>query len=92
MSVIEVSVLAGEILSTLERDGRAVYLDRLTASRRCPRDLIVMALGWLFKEGLVTIQSGIGDWVVAARTHRRGLTARSRPRPVTPISAPPRSS
>ena len=68
MSVIEVSLLAGEMLSTLEQRGGVAPLEQLMSSRRCSRDLVVMALGWLFKEGLVTVQSGIGDWLVKART------------------------
>jgi len=67
MSVIEVSLMAGEILSTLEQRGGVAPLEQLTPSRRCSRDLVVMALGWLFKEGLVSVQSGIGDWLVKAR-------------------------
>ena len=67
MSVIEVSVLAGEILSTLERNGGVAHLEQLPGSRRCSRDLVVMALGWLFKEGLVIIKPGMGDWLVKAR-------------------------
>ena len=68
MSVIEVSVMAGEILSTLERRGGIIPLEQLTLSRRCSRDLVMLALGWLFKEGFVVIQPAMGDWFITART------------------------
>jgi len=67
MSVIEVSVLAGEMLSALDRRGGVASLETLTSARRCSRDLAIMALGWLFKEGLIIIQPGIGDWFVKTR-------------------------
>ncbi len=72
MSVIELSVVAGDILSTLEQRGGAIPLERLTSSRRCSRDLVVMAVGWLFKEGLVTVQAGIGDWILKLTSQRKG--------------------
>jgi len=68
MSVIEVSVMAGEILSTLEQRGGIIPLEQLTLSRRCSRDLVMFALGWLFKEGLVIIHPGMGDWFIKVRT------------------------
>lgn len=72
MSVIEVSVVAGDILSTLEQRGGAIHLEQLTSSRRCSRDLVVMAVGWLFKEGLVSVQAGIGDWILKLKTQCKG--------------------
>jgi len=72
MSVIEVSVAAGDILSTLEQRGGTVRLEQVTSSRRCSRDLAIMAVGWLFKEGLVTVQAGIGDWILKLTTQRKG--------------------
>jgi len=71
MSVIEVSVAAGDILSTLEQRGGTVRLEQVTSSRRCSRDLAIMAVGWLFKEGLVTVQQDSiimqpGDFILAA--------------------------
>ena len=72
MSVIEVSVMAGEILSSLEQRGGMAPLEQLTPSRRCSRDLVVMAVGWLFKEGLVIVQAGIGDWILKLKTQCKG--------------------
>lgn len=71
MSVIEVSVAAGEMLSGLEQHGGAAALEQLASSRRCSRDLAMMAVGWLFKEGLVTVQPGIGDWIVTTTESKR---------------------
>jgi len=71
MSVIDVSVMAGEILLALERSGGAARVEQMTLHRPCSRDVLLMALGWLFKEGLVTVQPGIGDWLITA--HTRGV-------------------
>ena len=67
MSIVEISVSAGEILLALDRNGGTVRLEQLTQHRSCARDTALMALGWLFKEGLVIVQPAVGDWVVKAR-------------------------
>lgn len=75
MSVIEVGVMAGEMLTVLEQHGGRLPLAQVTSSRRCSRDLAMMALGWLFKEGLVTMHAGLGDWWVKARVRDSGYVA-----------------
>ncbi|MBI3996655.1 MAG: winged helix-turn-helix domain-containing protein [Candidatus Omnitrophica bacterium] len=71
MSVIEVSMTAGEILSALEQHAGNVPVEQLTSSRRCSRDAVLMALGWLFKEGFVSIHPGAGDWWIGLRNRTR---------------------
>jgi len=80
MSVVEISTIAGDILSALERSRGSASLEQLTSSRRCSRDLVIMALGWLFKEGLIIIQPGIGDWFVKTRP-QLDPTLRKHPHP-----------
>lgn len=67
MSVIEVSMMAGEILSSLEQKDGATPLQQFTSSQRCSRDLVMMAVGWLFKEGLISLHPGFGDWLLRVR-------------------------
>ncbi|OGX41736.1 MAG: hypothetical protein A3C53_08700 [Omnitrophica WOR_2 bacterium RIFCSPHIGHO2_02_FULL_68_15] len=67
MSITEVSITAGEILLALEQRGGTLLVEDLMPSRRCSYDMTLMALGWLFKEGLVAIRPGIGGWRVRRR-------------------------
>lgn len=67
MSITEVSITAGEILLVLERGGDNLHVEDLLPSRRCSYDMTLMALGWLFKEGLIVVQPGMGGWRVRLR-------------------------
>ena len=63
-----IGAMAGEILSTLERGRGRASLEQLTSARRCSRDLAMLALGYLLKAGLVSVQPGMGDWFIQARS------------------------
>ncbi len=71
MSITEVSILSGEILLALERGGGKLPAEALADSRSCSRDLLLMALGCLYKEGLIVLRPGIGGWMVQAASGSR---------------------
>lgn len=64
MSIIALNILAGDILSILEQQGGRARLDQIRPSFCCTREAVLMALGRLLSDGLVTVDSGIGDWIV----------------------------
>lgn len=67
MSVIEVSIAAGDILLALERRGGMARLGEVPCVGACSHAVLLMAVGWLFKEGWVTVHPAAGDWIVKAR-------------------------
>lgn len=71
------STVAGEILSALERTKGTMRLAEFAHRPSCSRDVVLMALGWLYQEGLITVHPVIGDWLVRTRVGE-GLKAPSR--------------
>ncbi len=64
MSIIDISITAGNILTALEQRGGIERVSRMACARQCSQTLLLMAVGWLFKEGLVTVHAAAGDWVL----------------------------
>lgn len=75
MSVIEVSITAGDILLALEQRGGMVRLGEVPCAGTCAHAVLFMALGWLFKEGWITMHPAAGDWIVKARVMDQGARA-----------------
>ena len=58
--IIEIGIVAGEIWQYLDKKGSA-NLDQLTKGIKHPKELVLMSLGWLAREGHITLgnaQSG----------------------------------
>lgn len=53
--ITEIGIAAGDIWHHLDQKGSAT-LDQLTSSIRKPRELLLMSLGWLAREGHVTLE------------------------------------
>jgi hypothetical protein len=52
--ITEIGIVAGEIWQFL--DGKkTVTTDELTKELKCPRELVMMSLGWLAREGHITL-------------------------------------
>lgn len=60
MTIMEISIAAGDILLALE----------LPCARACSHAALLMAIGWLFKEGWVSVHPAAGDWVVKRQSGR----------------------
>ncbi len=53
--ITEIGIAAGDIWHYLDEKGSAT-LDQLVAGIKQPRDLLLMSLGWLAREGHVSVQ------------------------------------
>jgi len=52
--IMEIGIVAGEIWHYLD-EHQSVTLDQLAKGIKRPRDLVLMSLGWLAREGHVTL-------------------------------------
>jgi hypothetical protein len=52
--ITEIGIVAGEIWHFLDKNGR-VNLTQLVDGLRRPRELVLMSLGWLAREGHVLV-------------------------------------
>lgn len=52
--IMEIGIVAGEIWHYLD-EHQHVTLDELTKNIKRPRELVLMSLGWLAREGHVTL-------------------------------------
>ena len=53
--IMEIGIAAGEIWDCLERKGGECLLDVLEDEIAGPKELILMSIGWLAREGHVSI-------------------------------------
>ena len=56
--ITEIGIVAGDIWHQLDQKGKLSVSD-LVQSTGCDRDLILMGLGWLAREGHVVIEGDI---------------------------------
>lgn len=64
--ITEIGIVAGEIWHFLDQKGE-VALEDLIKSLDCPRDNILMSLGWLAREGHIILQQIGKDYRVSLR-------------------------
>jgi hypothetical protein len=63
--IIEIGIVAGDIWHYLDKNGK-VRLSQLITGLDKPKELILMSLGWLAREGHVVLE-GQGDYVISLR-------------------------
>ncbi|MBU0634517.1 MAG: winged helix-turn-helix domain-containing protein [Candidatus Omnitrophica bacterium] len=63
--IMKIGIIAGDIWHYLDANG-TVRLSRLLAAVNKPRDLVLMSLGWLAREGHVKLE-GEDDYTVCLR-------------------------
>ncbi len=56
MMIMEIGIVAGDIWHYLDENG-SVDLENLISGVNKPRNLVLMGLGWLAREGHVTVQN-----------------------------------
>ncbi len=62
--ITEIGIVAGEIWQFL--DGKkSVTADELTKELKRPRELVMMSLGWLAREGYITLWISGSDYSAA---------------------------
>jgi hypothetical protein len=63
--IIQIGIIAGEIWHHLDTHGDSSF-SKLSSAIDKPRDLILMSLGWLAREGHVVLK-GEGDYTISLR-------------------------
>ncbi|MCK4518657.1 MAG: winged helix-turn-helix domain-containing protein [Candidatus Omnitrophica bacterium] len=68
--VTQIGIVAGEILNYLDthKEGR---LSELPSAIGKERDLILMSLGWLAREGHIRLRKEDGDYLVSLRVREQ---------------------
>jgi len=64
--ITEIGIVAGEIWHYLDSHGE-VSLNKMLESLDRPRDIVLMSLGWLAREGHVVLREENGDYKVSLR-------------------------
>lgn len=64
--IIEIGIAAGEIWHYLDEHGE-VKLSEIVSGIDKPRDIILMSLGWLAREGHVILEKETNDYKVSLR-------------------------
>ena len=64
--ITEIGIVAGEIWHFLDQNSQAT-LSALVSNIDQPRDLILMSLGWLAREGHVLVQESGADYSLSLR-------------------------
>ena len=65
--ITEIGIVAGEIWRYLDEHGRTDDLDNLVKDIDKPRDLVLMSVGWLAREGHVVLDGETPNYKVSLR-------------------------
>jgi len=65
--ITEIGIVAGEIWHYLEGKDKTDTLDNIVKNVDKPRDLILMSVGWLAREGHVLLGGSAPDYKVTLR-------------------------
>lgn len=64
--ITEIGITAGDIWHYLDQHGE-VSLSQLSANIERPKDLLLMSLGWLAREGHVVLRQEGGEYKISLR-------------------------
>jgi len=64
--ITEIGIVAGEIWHFLDKHGR-VDLEKLIVGVEKPKELLLMSLGWLAREGHVLVESEGSEYTISLR-------------------------
>ena len=64
--IIGIGIVAGDIWHYLDQHGE-VTLSKMLSGLDKPRDLVLMSLGWLAREGHVVLVQESGDYKISLR-------------------------
>ncbi len=68
--ITEIGIVAGEIWHFLDKHGR-VTLDKLIVGIEKPKELVLMSLGWLAREGHVLVDSEENGYSISLREKKQ---------------------
>lgn len=64
ISITEIGITAGDIWHYLDENGSAT-LEQLTQAIERPRELVLLSLGWLAREGHITLDNESNGYAAA---------------------------
>jgi len=64
--ITEIGIVAGVIWHYLNQHGQVTFSGLVSGIDK-PRDLVLMSLGWLAREGHVILQQSEGDYMLTLR-------------------------
>ncbi len=62
--ITQIGIVAGDIWSYLEKHNRADQLENIVSGLGRNKDLVLMSIGWLAREGHVILEGGGPDYLV----------------------------
>ena len=65
--ITEIGITAGDIWHYLDQHGESASLSQLAADMGWPKDLLLMSLGWLAREGHVVLNQEAADYKISLR-------------------------
>ena len=68
--IIEIGIVAGEIWQFLDKQEK-VKLSELVSGVDKPRDMVLMSVGWLAREGHVILEESEGDYTISLRKNKK---------------------
>lgn len=67
--IIEIGIVAGEIWHILDQKG-GTLLSKIESEIDRPRDMLLMSLGWLAREGHVILEQQDADYKIMLRKEK----------------------
>ena len=65
--ITQIGIMAGEIWHYLEDNNKADTLENIVKSGDKPRDIVLMSVGWLAREGHIVLEGEAPDYKVSLR-------------------------
>jgi len=65
--ITEIGIVAGEIWHYLEKGGEKATLENIVKNIDKTRDVILMSIGWLSREGHIVLEGEAPDYKVSLR-------------------------
>ena len=69
--ITRIGLVAGDIWNYLDEHDRSAELERLVADLGQERDLVLMSIGWLAREGHVVLEGESPSQKVRLSSHRK---------------------
>ena len=70
--ITQIGIVAGEIWHYLENNGEKETLENIVKNIDKPRDVILMSIGWLSREGHIVLEGEAPDYEVSLRKQKGG--------------------
>ena len=65
--ITQIGIMAGEIWHYLEDNDKTDTLENILKSGDKPRDIVLMSVGWLAREGHIVLEGEAPDYKVSLR-------------------------